>query len=192
MSQEHVERVSGTRINLRDFGGDESRRRSVDERVFLQFPVVYRLLASALTWLPRRSRFRRALLARRIRQAYAAANRHDFDAVLLGWDRQGEYRPSAEMTPPDMETSFQGHDGYLRLWRYWLDAFEDIRWDPQEILDLGQKLVVTTRQAGHGSGSGVAVSKPVFQLFELRRGLVVRQHDFLDRSSALQAAGLRE
>jgi len=35
----------------------------------------------------------------------------------------------------------------------------------------------------------VAVSEPVFQLFEMRRGLVVRQLDFLDRDQALQAAG---
>ena len=77
--------------------------------------------------------------------------------------------------------------------RYWLDAFEDIRWDPEEMLDFGGKqFLVTTQQTGHGSGSGVAVSKPVFQLFTLRRGLVVRQEDFVDRSKALEAVGLRE
>jgi anthranilate phosphoribosyltransferase len=87
---------------------------------------------------------------------------------------------------------FYGHDGYRQLWRYWLDAFEDIRWDPEEILDFGDKFLVTTQQRGRGSGSGVAVSEPVFQLFTVRRGLVVRQEDFLDRSKALEAAGLRE
>jgi hypothetical protein len=50
-----------------------------------------------------------------------------------------------------------------------LDAFEDIRWDPEEILDFGDRFLVTARQRGHGSGSGVAVSEPVFQLFKLRR-----------------------
>ena len=90
--------------------------------------------------------------------------------------------------PPDLEAVFYGDDGYLELWRYWLEAFEDIRWDPEEIIDLGDKLLVTTQQRGHGSGSGVAVSKPVFQLFGFQRGLVVRQDDFLDRSKALEAA----
>jgi hypothetical protein len=33
------------------------------------------------------------------------------------------------------------------------------------------------------------VSEPVFQLFTTRRGLVVRQEDFLDRAKALEAAG---
>jgi hypothetical protein len=94
--------------------------------------------------------------------------------------------------PPDLEAVFRGHDGYLTLWRYWLDAFEDIRWDPEEILDLGEKALVTTLQSGHGSGSGVSVSEPVFQLFTFKRGLVLRQEDFLDRSKALETAGLPE
>jgi SnoaL-like domain len=106
----------------------------------------------------------------------------------MGWDTRSEYHPSVDLLPPDLETVFYGHDGYLKLWRYWLDAFEDIRWDPQEILDFGDKFLVTTQQRGRGSGSGVALSEPVFQLFTLRRGLVVRQQDFLDRSKALEAA----
>jgi ketosteroid isomerase-like protein len=132
------------------------------------------------------------VVARRLSRAYAAANRRDFDVVLVGWDPGSEYRPSGELMPPDLEAVFYGRDGYLKLWRYWLDAFEDIRWDPEEILDLGDKLLVTAQQRGHGSGSGVAVSERVFQLFIVRRGLVVRQEDFLDRSKALEAAGLRE
>lgn len=107
----------------------------------------------------------------------------------MGWDPGSEYHPSGDLLPPDLETVFYGHDGYLRLWGYWLDAFKDIRWDPEEILDFGDRFLVTTQQRGSGSGSGVAVREPVFQLFTIRRGLVVRQEDFLDRSKALEAAG---
>jgi SnoaL-like domain len=132
------------------------------------------------------------MLAGLMARVYAAANRRDFEVVLLGWDPGSEYRPSAELMPPDLEPVFHGHDGYLRLWRYWLDAFEDIRWDPEEMFDFGSQLLVTTQQRGQGSGSGVSVTEPVFQLFTLRRGLVVRQEDFLDRSEALEAVGLSE
>ena len=103
-----------------------------------------------------------------------------------------EYRPSADLLPPDFETVYRGHQGYLAFWRRWLDAFEDIRWDPEEILDFGDKALVTTQQSGHGSGSGVAVSIPVYQLFTFQRGLVIRQEDFLDRAEALEAAGRSE
>ena len=90
--------------------------------------------------------------------------------------------------PPDLPEVFHGHDGYRRLWAYWLDAFDDIGWEPEEILDFGDRVVVTTRQRGHGSGSGVGVSVPVFQLFRMRRGLAISQEDFLDRAEALEAA----
>jgi hypothetical protein len=38
----------------------------------------------------------------------------------------------------------------------------------------------------------VSISQHLFQLFTLRRGLPLRQDDFLDRTEALQAAGLSE
>ena len=190
MSQENAELVSGTRIPLPPLSERASQRRSLDQRLFVLFPALYRLVADRFMRLPPRSRFRRLMLAGFMTRVYAAANRRDFEVVLLGWDPGSEYRPSAELMPPDLEPVFHGHEGYLRLWRYWLDAFEDIRWDPEEMLDFGARLLVTTQQRGHGSGSGVSVTEPVFQLFTLRRGLVVRQEDFLDRSEALAAAGL--
>ena len=110
--------------------------------------------------------------------------------ILVGFDPAIEYRPSSDLMPPDLEMVSHGHDGFRKLWRYWMDAFEDLRWDPAEILDFGDKVLVTTQQRGHGSGSGVAVSEPVSQLFTLRGGLVIRQRDFLDRSKALEAAGV--
>jgi ketosteroid isomerase-like protein len=190
MSQENVEIVHGARIALPPLSERASQRRSLDERLFVRLPALYRLLAGAFMRLPPRSRLRRLLVARRVWQAYAAANRRDFDLVLVGWDPGSEYRPSVDLLPPDLEAVFHGHDGMRKLWRYWLDAFEDIRWDPEEILDCGDRFLVTAQQRGHGSGSGVAVSEPVFQLFKLRRGLVIRQEDFLDRSKALEAGGL--
>jgi hypothetical protein len=192
MPHESVEIVRGARIALPRLSERATQRRSLDQRLYVRFPALYRMLADSVMRLSSRSRLRRLLLARSVGLAYAAANRRDFDLVLLGWDPGSEYHPSGDLLPPDLETVFYGHDGYLRLWRYWLDAFEDIRWDPEEILDFGDRFLVTTQQWGRGSGSGVAVSEPVFQLFTVRRGLVVRQEDFLDRSKALEAAARRE
>jgi ketosteroid isomerase-like protein len=192
MSREDVELVREPRIALGPLSDSSRQRRSLDDLLTVRFPALYRLLSDALMRLPPRSRLRRLMLARAVRQAYAAANRRDFDRVLVGWDPGSEYRPSADLMPPDFEAVFYGHDGYLQLWRYWLDAIEDLRFDPEEILDFGDSLLVTAQQRGHGSGSGVAVSEPVFQLFKFRRGSVVRQEDFRDRAEALEAAGLRE
>ena len=192
MSQEDVEIGGGVRTELPPLSESASQRRTLDERVLVRFPALGRALFAAVMRRPPQSRLRRLALAHGMRRAYAAANRGDFDVVRAAHDPEHEYRPCSDLMPPDLEPVFHGHDGYLRLWRYWLDAFEDIRWDPEEMLDLGAKVLVTTQQVGHGSGSGVAVSEPVFQLFTFRRGLVVRQEDFVNRSQALEAAGLRE
>src|SRR5215207_650515 len=133
MSHENVEGVRAVRIALDPLSERASLSRTLDERLSVRFPGVYRLLADAFTRLRPRSRLRRLLIARRVRHAYAAANRRDFELVLTGWDPRSEYRPSADLTPPDVEPVFHGHDGMRQLWRYWLDAFQDIRWDPQEI-----------------------------------------------------------
>lgn len=190
MSQESVETMRGVRITLRPRDGS-GQHRTLDERLAVRFPVFTVLVGSGFVRLSPRSRLRRLILTRRIQQSYAAANRGDYEAVLAGWHAAGEYRPSRDLTPPDL-AAVHGHDGMRRLWRYWRDAFEDIRWDPEEILDFGDKILVTARQAGHGTGSGVAVSERVFQLFTLRGGLVLRQEDFPDRSAALEAAGVPE
>ena len=192
MPHEDAPIVRGVRTTLRPLSGRPDQRRALEEHLFLRFPTLSRALGDAFMRLPPRSRLRRLVLTRRIRQAYAAQGRRDFDAVLAGWDPACEYRPSRDLLPPDLETVFHGHDGMLELWRYWRDAFQDIRWDPEEVIDFGEKFLVTAQQSGHGSGSGVAVSEPVFQLFTLRRGLVVRQEDFRERSDALEAAGLSE
>ena len=131
------------------------------------------------------------MFARAMARAYAAANRRDFELVLtLNDDSAYEYRPSRDLLPPDMDLVYRGHEGYRRFWRLWLDAFPDIHWDAEEMLDFGEKALVTARQSARGSSSGAAVSERVFQLYTFRRGLVVRQEDFLDRDEALAAAGL--
>ena len=191
MPRENIE-LPGTRVVLSPLGERAPQRRTLDERLYVRLPALYRLLANALTRLPPRSRLRRSIGALRLRRAYAAANRRDFDLVMMGFgpEAEYEYRPSADFIAPDQDPVFHGRDGYLRMWRTWLDAFEDLRFEPEELLDLGDRLLVTAEVHGHGSGSGVAVSERVFQLFELRRGLVVKQEDFVDHSKALEAAGL--
>jgi hypothetical protein len=180
--------VKGVRIPVTPLRPPAGERRTLDEGFFVRFPSLYRLLAPVLMRLPLGCRLRRLLVTRLILRAYAAGNRRDFEVILVGNHPEHEYRPSRDLMPPDLQPVFRGEEGYLQLWRYWQDAFEDIRWDPEEILDFGERILVRTHQSGHGSGSGLAVSEPVYQLFTLRRGLVFRQEDFLDRAEALDAA----
>ena len=177
--------MRGVRIPL---AGLDRRYRSLDERIVLRFPEVARLLAAAWAQLPLHSRLRRAMLVRRLRQGYAAQNRRDFELLLTGFDPDIEFHPGQVF--PDVGALFRGHDGYRGIWRQLLKSFEDLRLDPQEVLDMGDRILVTIDLSGHGVGSGVSIGQRVFQLFTLRKGLVVRQADFLLLTEALAAAEL--
>jgi ketosteroid isomerase-like protein len=190
MSEENV--VRGVRYPLSLPSGRVAQHRTLDERLLLRFPVLFRLFGGVWIRLPPRSRLRRLLLTRLVLRGYAAGNRRDFEVMCAGLDPEIEYRAPGDRLAPDLEAVLHGHDGYLQVWRYWLDAFEDIRFEPEELLDLGDRVLLTAQLKGRGSGSGVAVSQPAFQLIEFRRGLVIRQEDFSDRSKALEAAGLKE
>jgi hypothetical protein len=192
MSQENVEVVRGVRYRVSLPSERASQRRTLDERLFVRLPAAYRLLADRLMRLPQRSRLRRLGLVRLGGRAAAAANRRDFDVLLVPFDPGIEYRPRNDWMALDLDDVFYGHDGYREMWRRMLEGFEDLRLEPEELLDLGEKLLATVQLSGHGSGSGVPVSLHLFSLYKLRRGLVVWQQDFSDRSEALEAAGLPE
>jgi ketosteroid isomerase-like protein len=192
MSQENVPALRGVRYPLSLPSERATQRRSLEERLFVRFPVLYHLLADRLMGLTPGSRLRRLILARLAKRAAAAVNRRDFDVLFLGFDPGIEYRPAPDQRPPGMDAVRHGHDGYQGVWRQMIDAFEDIHAEPEEVLDLGDQLLGTTHYRGHGTGSGVPVNIPTFQLFRLRRGLIVWQKDFSDRSEALEAAARRE
>src|SRR5919108_3793229 len=103
MSREHVRRVQGVRTPLAV--SSETRPRSPVERILIRFPILSRVLALAWSRLPPRSRLRRALTAHNLRRAYEAANRRDFDVLLLSLDPEIELQfddsPVGGMLPPD-------------------------------------------------------------------------------------------
>jgi ketosteroid isomerase-like protein len=184
--------VRGVRYSIALPSERACQRRSLDERVFARFPGLYRRFADAWMRLPLRFRIRRLFLRRFVGRACAAANRRDFDLLVLGVDPGVEHHPAADLQPLDWDAVAHGHDGYQQVWRKMMDAFDDFRAEPAEVLDLGDRLLITAHYKGHGSGSGIPIDETLFQLCRLRRGLVVWQQDFTDRAEALEAAGLSE
>jgi ketosteroid isomerase-like protein len=193
MSQQNVEIVRGARYRISLPPERVAARRTPDERLFVRFPALYRFLTAARGRLPVRSRLRRRWTARAAARAAAAANRRDFDVLLLGFDQRLEYHPMSDwMEVLDLDAVFHDHAGYREVWRLMTDAFEDFRLELEEVIDLGDHLLASVVYIGHGSRSGVPVRLPLFQLFRFRDGLVVWQRDFEDRASALEAVRLSE
>ena len=171
------------------------QHRTLDEAILVRFPALARRLLYLWSRLPNQSRLRRRLLVRGMAQAMSAANRRDFDVLMLGLDPEIDYRtvsgPRGSVAP-DVIGHHYGHAGYRELWRLMMEGFEDLTLEPQELLDLGDRVIAVVRLTGHGSGSGIPLHNQfLFQVFTFRSGRVVKQEDFGSLEEALEAVGLR-
>ena len=97
----------------------------------------------------------------------------------------------APIAPDLVDSEFRGHDGFRRAWDAWLEAFEDLRVEPEEVSDLGDgRLLVAIRTVGSGTASGVRAEQRGFTLYTFAGGRVARQEFFVERERAEAAAGL--
>jgi len=123
----------------------------------------------------------------KLRRAYLAFNRGDFDAAI-------------EIAHPEIEFARAGGQGPVRgaeAFREWMepDALEDLRMEPLEFRTNGNKVLVRQRSRARGVGSGIELDIEAWAVWTLNEnGLATRLEGFLahERSEALEAAGLRD
>jgi ketosteroid isomerase-like protein len=72
--------------------------------------------------------------------------------------------------------------------RYW----DEIRFEPEEYIDAGDRVVVIARLIGEGKSSGVAVERTWSYVWTVKDGKALRMEGYADRADALDAAGLSE
>ena len=129
-----------------------------------------------------------------MRRSYEIVNRRDFQLALAAQDPDVRISwtgdPSGGIAPDLVGREFRGHEGFRRAWDAWLEAFEDLRIEPQEVSDLDDRLLVGIRTVGHGSASGAPVDQRGFTLYTFRGGRITSQEFFVDRDQAEQNAGL--
>jgi ketosteroid isomerase-like protein len=166
-------------------------RRHLDERLALRFPRALTVLARAVLGLPPRSRLRQACLCRAVRLAYEATNRSDYEAAFA------LYHPDIELiTPAAFESlgtsGLRGREERVRFQRRWNADWGEMRFEPEEINDLGPRVLVIGRIKGSGLSSGAAFENEWANLLTLSGGRVIREQAFIDHGEALEAAGLPE
>jgi uncharacterized protein len=123
-----------------------------------------------------------------VRGLLSAFDRADYEAALEALDSDIEWQ-----VPPGISIGqevYRGRDEVQRGFAEWLAAWDTFRFEPEEMLDHGDHVVVGGMQIGRGRGSGAEVRFPTFHVFTLRDGQVTRHRSYRDRSDALEAAGL--
>jgi ketosteroid isomerase-like protein len=118
----------------------------------------------------------------------AAYNRRDFDAAVRFFDPEIEW----VLPPLQRSDSCRGPDEIKRFWEGLDDTFEELRLDPLECVDAGDRVATRLRYHARGKGSGVEIDGDLYhQVATFRDGLMVRIEYFTDWPSALEAAGVR-
>ena len=163
-------------------------RRRMEGRVALRFPRLVALIARRLARLPPGSAVRRLAVGRGVRLVIEATNRGDFAAAFAF------YHPDIEVTePPEvvnlgMDPLSRGIEGRIAVQRRWHAEWDALRIEPEELTDLGDRLVVVGRMKGVGRSSGAAFDTEVGNVVDLQEGRVIRERIFLDHAAALEAA----
>ena len=122
-----------------------------------------------------------------VREGYEVWNSGDLDAWLELLDPEVE---TVFYAGPDAST-YRGHEGVRQWYREGLEAWDGWgRIEPDEIVDLGDRVLVTARWRVRGKGSGLEVESRQALLITLRDGLVTRIEFYEDEASARNAAGL--
>ena len=105
------------------------------------------------------------------------------------------FDPAAEIVnfkEAPMRGPFHGHEG-LRTWAEQIfEVVSDQRIDVEDVIDAGEVVVSVQRIIGTARHTGLPFDFRWWNVFWFKNGLVIRAEGFLDRTEALEAAGLSE
>jgi ketosteroid isomerase-like protein len=114
----------------------------------------------------------------------AAYNRRDFDAAVEWFD------PDIDWVLPEHQRSdsCRGVAQVRRFWEGLDETFEELRLEPQETVDAGERVAVRLRFYGRGKGSGIEMDTEMYhQVTTFRGGRMVRIEYFPSWDEALEA-----
>jgi ketosteroid isomerase-like protein len=123
-----------------------------------------------------------------MRRAFEAYNREGPEAIMAFIHPDFETAVPAELSvEPD---TYRGREGLRRYFESFYDVMDEVRFEPEELVDAGDRVVVCVRLTTRARTTGLTAEQRVTQVWTLRDGLAVRADVFLTREEALGAVGL--
>jgi ketosteroid isomerase-like protein len=123
-----------------------------------------------------------------VRSIYTAIGRGDYSSAEWA-DPEIEYVVADGPEP----TTVTGFSGMVEVMRSIFSAFEDVRTEAEDYLELdADRVLALTKASGRGRTSGAQIGNTAAELFEIHDGKVTRIVNYFDRAHALADLGLAE
>jgi ketosteroid isomerase-like protein len=152
------------------------------------------VVARVLARLPRdpRSRLRRVALVQGVKLGFEATNRRDFDSLLARYNAEAETHHHPQTHEFVHGTTLRGPEGVRSFFEQWLEVWEDVRYEPVELVDPGgDRFMVLSWIVAKGREGGVPVRQQFAQLFEMNQGWIARVDAWMGPwDEALEGLGL--
>ena len=153
-----------------------------------------RALQRGFARLPPGSQLRRRWLKRTNALGWAAASREDYEVPLLLCEPDVEISMAFEgARTVGLAKSYHGHQGILDLFHDLRQDMADLRVEPEQIIDLGDRVAVRGTFVAMGRSGGVAIRETRGYIFyNSPRGLTARVEHYLTWGDALAALERRD
>ena len=104
----------------------------------------------------------------------------------------GVFDPAVESVPAwrGAGTTYAGIDGFREMWLDWLEPWASYHVQVDEMIELGDSVVVFVRDRALRHGMEVEVELISGSLWTFRRGMIVRVEFYANRSELREAVGL--
>jgi ketosteroid isomerase-like protein len=121
-----------------------------------------------------------------VRRTIEAANAGEVDSVMSAVAADAEWRVAEEHPESRICRGREEIRAYLEEWRLQLN---DMRFEPAELVERGDRIVASGHIRGTGAGSNVEVQVPLAIVYTLRDGMIIRGEEYLDPSRVLDTPG---
>jgi ketosteroid isomerase-like protein len=125
-----------------------------------------------------------------VRLVFEAFNSEDIERIVAFTHPELEVEVPPELSAePD---TYRGPDGIRRYFRSFQEVMDEIRFEPEQLWDAGDSVVVALRLTAKGRQTAIPVEQRTAGVWTIRDGKVMRIRAYRSPSEALEAAGVSE
>jgi ketosteroid isomerase-like protein len=124
--------------------------------------------------------------ARRMAEAFTAGG---LEAVRPFFHPQIEWHEDPSFPESGV---YRGVEAVAAYTEHFLSEFTGMRYETADLVDEGEHVIANMRITGSGKASGAAFELSAWWALTFEEGQVIRCFAYLDRTEALEAAGLRD